>query len=110
MRNSYISGLYELVERDNEKRQAAKQEIQPTVKPLEQQLIELIRTFNREQLSRGWHISEFVLRCKGVHAPHPHPQKVAEILTRLNWRKRRVYDAAKGIQGVRLWFAANEDT
>jgi hypothetical protein len=107
MCNSYIDGLYKLVEQESQKPQNLQQ---PPVKSLEQQLIELIRTFNKEQLSRGLHITEFTLRTKGKFADHSHPQLVAEILIKLNWQKRRVYNAAMGINGVRLWFAANAET
>ena len=85
--------------------QDKQQTIQPIVKPLEQQLIELLRKLTKEQLSRGWHISEFTLRLKGTFAEHPHPQMVAEILIRLNWQNRRVYNTALDINGERLWFA-----
>ena len=108
MRSSYIEGLHRLLEDDDDKRQVAKQEAQHTIKCLEQQLIELIRTFNREEISHGWHISEFVMRCEGAFAEHPHPQKVSEILTRQGWSKRRVYNAAMGINGKRLWFAPQQ--
>ena len=102
---SYIESLHRHVaQADKERDQDKQKTLQPTVKPLEQQLVELLRTFNKEQLSRGWHISEFVMRTKGTFADHSHPQLVSEILTRLNWRKRRVYNAALGINGVRLWF------
>ena len=68
MRNSYITGLYKLVEQQQQERQLTKEAPMQTVKPLDQQLVELIRTFNKEQLSRGWHISEFVMRTTGTFA------------------------------------------
>ena len=103
---SYIKSLHRHVEQaDKEQEQGKQQTLQPTVKPLDQQLIELLRTLDKEQLGRGWHISEFVMQLDGKYGLHPHPQQVADVLIKLNWSKRRVYNAAMGINGKRLWFA-----
>jgi hypothetical protein len=101
----YIEGLRRHVDRVNQERgQAASiQTMQPQIKPLEQQLVEFLRTLSQEQLRHPWTMNQIVLsgELNGKIRNRPHPQNVAEILVKLNWRKVRLYGAEFG--GKRYW-------
>jgi hypothetical protein len=106
---SYIESLRKHVETHIEERELAKQQealsrqtMQSLTKPLEQQLIELLRTLSPDQLYRHWTMEDFVMRLKGRFRDRPHPQKVGEALRKLGWQRRRVY-GAQG-DGKRYWF------
>ena len=95
---SYIDGLYKLVEQEKQERELAKQRevsslqtMQPPVKSLEQQFLELVRSVSPDQLNRRWTMAEFVMRLEGTHSARPHPQKISSILERYNWRRHRAY-------------------
>jgi hypothetical protein len=105
MRNRYITGLYRVLEQDNEKRELAKSDtLPPTVKSLEQQLVQFMRTLSKEQLRQSWTMDQIIGTgaLVGKYRPHPHPQQVAEILIRHAWSKRRLHGAAYG--GKTYWF------
>lgn len=106
-RNSYIDGLYKIVEQEKHERKVSKQQeeaslqtMQPPAKGLEQQILELLRSLSSDQLNRPWTMAEFVMRLKGKYRDRPHPQQVAEILTRYKWRRQRAY----GLNAGRYWF------
>ncbi len=112
MLENYIKNLYKHVEAENKKKEQVRQKeaaslqtMPPPVKGLEQQLVEFFRTQSQEQLKRPWTMDEIILAgdLKGKYRDRPHPQQVAEILTRYAWTKRRLYGAAYG--GKRYWFA-----
>ena len=105
MPNSYITGLYKKLERNNEKRELAKSEPPPpSVKSLEQQLVQFIRTLSKEQLRQSWTMDQIIGTgaLVGKYRDRPHPQQVAEILMRHAWTKRRLHGAAYG--GKTYWF------
>ncbi len=106
MLRNYMESLHKLVEEQDKARELAKQQetaalqtMQPSVKLLEQQFFELVRSLNSDQLNRPWTMSEFVMRLKGKYRNRPHPQKISEILKRHNWRRHRTY----GINTGRYW-------
>ncbi len=111
MLRSYIDGLYKHLEKVNVEREQVRQKeasslqtMQPPVKGLELQLTEFFRTLSQEQLKRPWTMDEIILSgdLTGKMRDRPHPQQVAEILTRYGWTKRRLYAAEYG--GKRYWF------
>ena len=101
-KSSYIAGLYKMLELQQE-RELAKQDPSPPVKSLESQLIQFFRTLSKEQLRHPWTMNEIILagNLTGKYRDRPHPQQVAEILTRNAWTKRRLYGAEYG--GKRYW-------
>ncbi|MBT4889130.1 MAG: hypothetical protein HON65_06215 [Rhodospirillales bacterium] len=92
------------MEQQHQERELAKQEASPPpVKSLEDQLVQFIRTLSKEQLRHPWTMNEIILagNLTGKYRDRPHPQQVAEILTRNAWTKRRLYGAEYG--GKRYW-------
>jgi hypothetical protein len=104
---SYIESLHRQVEQANKDRELIKEEKPPPVKCVEEQLVQFIRTLSKEQLGHPWTMNEIILAgdLKGKYRDRPHPQQVAEILTRNAWTKRRLYGA--GFAGKRYWFPPN---
>ena len=105
MLRSYIENLHKHVEQVNNEKQRAKQQevaalqtMPPPVKSLEQQLTCYFRTLSQEQLKRPRTMIEIIQAAdlKGKFREHPHPQKISEILGRLNWRRHRAYGANAG--------------
>jgi hypothetical protein len=103
MRSSYIDGLYKIVEQEKQERELAKEQelaslqtMQPPIKCLEQQILELVRSLSSDQLTRPWTMDEFVMRLGGKYRDRPHPQQVGEILKRFNWERRRSYGKNSG--------------
>jgi hypothetical protein len=98
-KNSYIDGLYKMVEQENEKRELAKQQdqksqtIQTAPIPLEQQILDLTRGHNSD---RKWTMAEFIACLTGTYSEQTHPQKISEILKRHNWRRHRTYGKNAG--------------
>jgi hypothetical protein len=102
---SYIESLRRQVEQADKERELVKEAATPpTVKSLDQQLTEYLRTLSKEQLSTPFTMNEIILAgdLKGKYRNSPHPQQVAEILTRNGWTKRRLYGE---YGGKRYWFA-----
>ena len=104
--NSYIESLRRHVEQEQAKQQKAisLQTLHPPVKPLEQQLIEYFRSLSPAQICRAWTMNEIIRsgNLTGKYRDRPHPQQIAEILTRNAWTKRRLYGAEFG--GKKYWF------
>lgn len=73
-----------------------------TVKPLEDQIVELMRTLPPQLRDRPWSMAELVTRLTGKYRDRPHTQCVGEALRRLGWRRERRY--ADGYDGRRVWF------
>lgn len=71
------------------------------VKPLTDQIAELMRSLPSQVLNRPWSMGELVGRLQGKYRDSPHPQEVGEALRRLNWTRQRYW--GKGYDGVRLW-------
>ncbi len=71
------------------------------VKPIIEQVQELMNSLPPNLINRPWTMAEFVSRLEGKYRPRPHPQKVAEALRILGWRKVRYW--RKGYDGVRVW-------
>ena len=103
-RSNYITGLYKMLEHDNEKRQLTKEDPPHTVKSLELQLVQFQRTLSKEQLRQSWTMKQIIGTgaLTGKYRDRPHPQQVAEILTRYAWTKRRLYGAL--YSGKTYWF------
>jgi len=108
MLKNYIKNLYNIVEAENNKKEqvrrqeaASLQTMQPSVKGIEQQILELLRSLSSDQLSRPWTMAEFVMRLEGKYRDRPHPQQVAEILRKQGWKRRRIY----GMGGGRRYWA-----
>jgi hypothetical protein len=104
MLSRYIEGLYKIVEQEKQERELAMQQeaaSPPSVKSLEQQLVEYFRTLSHEQLQCPWTMNEIIMsgNLKGKFRDRPHPQQVAEILKRLSWKRRRTY----GVNSGRYW-------
>jgi hypothetical protein len=74
----------------------------PSVKSLEQQLIEHLRTIPLSQAKQPVHMPDLVLHLVGKHRQNPHPQLVAVELRKLGFERRRLYGAE--FEGKRYWF------
>jgi hypothetical protein len=71
------------------------------IKPLTNQISDFIKTLPPPLINKPWMMAEFVSRLEGKYRTRPHPQKVAEALRILGWRRVRYWK--KGYDGVRLW-------
>ena len=71
------------------------------VKPLDDQIQELMRTLPPQLRNRPWSMAELVQQLTGKYRDHPHAQRVGESLRRLGWRRERRWE--KGFDGVRIW-------
>jgi hypothetical protein len=71
------------------------------VKPLDDQITELMRTLPPALRNRPWSMAELTQRLAGKYRDRPHAQQVGQALRRLNWRRERRWQ--KGYDGVRLW-------
>lgn len=72
------------------------------VKPLTNQISDFIKTLPPSLINKPWTMAELVARLDGKYRAKPHPQKVAEALRILGWKRLRCWK--KGYNGVRLWF------
>jgi hypothetical protein len=72
-----------------------------SVKPLEDQIVELMRTLPPPLRDRPWSMAELVTRLTGKYRDRPHGQNVSAALLRLGWRKERRY--GQGYLGRRVW-------
>jgi hypothetical protein len=70
-------------------------------KPLELQIVQLMRSLPPAVRDRPWLISEFVARLEGKVTTRPPAQAVAQALRRLGWSRVRPFDSSG--QGQRLW-------
>ena len=77
------------------------------VKPLDQQILELMRSLPPHLRDRPWSMAELVLRLQGKFRALPHPQQVGEALLRCGWVKERRWQ--KGWDGRRVWLAPNDE-
>ena len=80
---------------------AATPATRPAVKPLDQQITELMRSLPPAVRDRPWALQDIVNRLDGRYRQRPHAQGVGQALRRLGWTRIRPEDAAG--QGRRLW-------
>jgi hypothetical protein len=73
-----------------------------SVKPLDDQIVELMRTLPPQLRDRPWSMAELVQRLTGKYRDRPHAQCVSAALLRRGWRKERRY--GQGYEGRRLWW------
>ena len=72
-----------------------------TVKPLADQITELMATLPPAQRDRPWSMDDLVTRLSGRYRARPHAKHVGEALRRLGWRRTRDW-TAEG-EGRRVW-------
>lgn len=72
-----------------------------TVKPLDQQITELMRSLPPALRNRPWAIHDLVNRLEGRYQDRPHAQGVGQALRRLGWQRIRP-ENSEG-QGRRMW-------
>ncbi len=70
------------------------------VKPLPEQITDLMNSLPPALRDRPWSMAELVSRLQGKYRARPHPQKVGETMRRLGWKRIRSYG---NFEGVRLW-------
>lgn len=71
------------------------------VKPLAEQIENLMRTIPQQLRDRPWSMAELVSRLQGKYRDRPHTQHVGIALRQLQWKRLRLY--SKGYDGARLW-------
>ena len=76
------------------------------VKPLDQQVVELMRCLPAQMLCRPWSMAELVQRLEGKYRQRPHGQQVGEALLRCGWSKERRW--SEGWNGRRVWLAPSK--
>jgi hypothetical protein len=72
-----------------------------TVKGLDQQIAELMRSLPPSVRDRPWQLQAIVNRLEGRYRQRPHAQGVGQALRRLGWVRIRPEDASG--EGRRLW-------
>ena len=77
-------------------------------KPLTDQITDLINSLPSNLANRPWSMSEFVSRLEGKYKARPHPQKIAEALRVLGWKRMRYWE--KGFDGARVWLPRKSQT
>ena len=101
----YILSLQRQTQADQEARAAqAAKSASATIavtKPLDQQIVELMRSMAPAVRDRPWSIKELVARLAGKTNARPHASAVGQALRRLGWSRVRPFDSAG--QGQRLW-------
>ena len=70
-------------------------------RPIEEQIIMLIRSLPETERSRNWTMNDLVLQLYGKYNQRPHPMHVGKALRRLGWKKVRDWSAAG--EGRRFW-------
>ncbi len=70
---------------------------------LDIQVKQMIRTIPKDELSRPWHMDEFVTRLDGKYREHPHPRWIGQALRAQGWVQKRLWAAEWG--GRRVWIA-----
>lgn len=101
---AYIQSLQRQVEADNAaaaKQSAASPANTKSVKSLDQQITELMRSLPPALRERPWSIQDLVNRLEGRYRQHPHAQGVGQALRRLGWTRIRPGDANGGER--RMW-------
>ncbi len=73
-----------------------------SVKPLDVQIVELMRTLPPQLRDRPWSMAELVQRLTGKYRARPSAQHVGTALSRLRWRRDRLWSA--GAMGQRVWW------
>jgi hypothetical protein len=94
------SRLHDL-QRQAEAKLAASIQTGKRPKPLEDQIVELMRTLPPQLRDRPWSMADLVTRLTGKYRERPAAQCVSAALLRLGWRKERRY--GQGFGGVRVW-------
>lgn len=69
-------------------------------KPLEEQIMELMRTLPPQLRDRPWSMADLVQRLSGKYRDRPHAQQIGDALRRLGWHRERRYGL---YEGVRVW-------
>jgi hypothetical protein len=77
--------------------------ISKQVKPLDQQITELMASMPRHARNRPWSMAELVQRLQGKYRDRPHGQQVGQALLKLGWNKQRRWE--RGWDGARVWLA-----
>ena len=72
-----------------------------SVKSLDDQITELMRTLPPQMRNRPWSMQELVQRLTGKYRDRPHGQQIGSALRRLGWLRERRY--GPGYDGVRVW-------
>jgi len=70
-------------------------------RPIEEQIIMLMRSLPETERNRNWTMSDLVLQLYGKYNQRPHPMQVGKALRRLGWKKVRDWSAAG--EGRRFW-------
>jgi hypothetical protein len=103
----YIRSLQRLVLADQQARAEQTIAATPTtrkpVKPIDQQITELMRSLPPTVRDRPWQLQDIVNRLEGRYRQRPHAQGVGQALRRLGWSRIRPEDAAG--EGRRLWLS-----
>ncbi len=76
------------------------------VRPLDDQIVELMRTLPPQLRERPWSMADLVQRLSGKYRDRPHGQQVGEALLRAGWRKERRWE--RGWDGRRVWLAPTD--
>jgi hypothetical protein len=76
------------------------------VKPLDQQILELMATIPPMLRQRPWNIGELVARLQGIYQERPSCQHVGRALRRLGWSRQRRWE--KGFDGARVWIPSQQ--
>jgi hypothetical protein len=77
-----------------------------SVKPLIEQVTELMRSLPSGLINRPWSMADLLPRLQGRYREKPHAQQVGEALRKLGWTRKRMW--GKGYEGVRIWFPPRE--
>jgi hypothetical protein len=105
MMRAYIQSLQRQVEADNAAAATEKSSSSPgiakTVKHLDQQIVELMRSLPPTLRDRPWSIQDLVNRLEGRYRQRPHAQGVGQALRRLGWVRIRPGDLNGGER--RMW-------
>ena len=74
-------------------------------RPIEEQIIMLMRSLPETERNRNWTMNDLVLQLYGKYNQRPHPMHVGKALRRLGWKKVRDWSAAG--EGRRFWSPNN---
>lgn len=94
--------LYKLrQEADAQAKLTASIQVIKRTKPLEDQIVELMRTLPPQLRDRPWSMADLVHRLTGKYRDRPSAKCVGDALRRLRWSRERRY--ADGYDGRRVW-------
>lgn len=79
-----------------------------SVKPLTEQITELMQTTPPQLLNRPWSMTDLVSKLNGKYRDRPHAKQVGVALRVLGWQRVRYW--CKGYDGVRLWIPPESNT